>query len=135
VAPAVRESAPGLRLAGVAGIVTPRGGDSRAEWGRGKGYLTSPRLRPLARGSACYGAGMAIPIPFDQREALRMLAGSPNGSTESILLTHGFGIETLHDLVRNGLATAETRTVQAGQRIIEVTWLTITDAGRLALDG
>jgi hypothetical protein len=57
-------------------------------------------------------------IPFDQREALQMLAGSPNGSTESILLTHGFGIGTLHDLVRNGLATAETRTVQAGQRMI-----------------
>jgi hypothetical protein len=25
-------------------------------------------------------------ISFDQREALRMLAGSPNGSTESIMM-------------------------------------------------
>jgi hypothetical protein len=72
-------------------------------------------------------------IPFDQREALRMLAGSPNGSTESILLTHGFGIGTLHDLVGSALATRERRTVRAGQRMIEVTWMEITDAGRQAL--
>jgi hypothetical protein len=31
-------------------------------------------------------------LPFDQREALRMLAGSPDGTTESILMTHGFAI-------------------------------------------
>jgi hypothetical protein len=74
-------------------------------------------------------------IPFDQREALRMLAGSPNGTTESILLTHGFGIGTLHDLVSSGLATAKRRTVPAGQRLIGVNWMEITEAGRQALDG
>jgi hypothetical protein len=72
-------------------------------------------------------------LPIDQREALRMLAGSPLGSTESILMAHGFGIGTLHDLVRNGFATAERRTVRAERRLIGVTWLTITDAGRRAL--
>jgi hypothetical protein len=56
----------------------------------------------------------AMAIAHDEREALRMLAGTPNGSTESILLTHGFAIGMLHDLVRNGLATAETRTMRAG---------------------
>jgi hypothetical protein len=73
--------------------------------------------------------------PADQREALRLLAGSPNGSTESILMAHGFVIGTLHDLVRNGLAAAEPRTVRAGRRLIEVKWMTITDAGRRALAG
>jgi len=34
-------------------------------------------------------------IAHDEREALRMLADSPNGSTESIMLTHGFAIGTL----------------------------------------
>jgi DNA-binding PadR family transcriptional regulator len=72
-------------------------------------------------------------IAPDQREALRMLAGSPNGSTESIMLAHGFAIGMLRDLARNGLATAETRTVRAGRRLIKVTWMTITDAGRRAL--
>jgi hypothetical protein len=43
-----------------------------------------------------------------------MLAGSPLNSTESLFLAHGFGIGALHDLVRDGLATAETRTVRAG---------------------
>jgi hypothetical protein len=73
-------------------------------------------------------------IPADQREALRMLAGSPNGNTESIMLAHGFAIGMLRDLVRNGLATAERRKVRTGQRLIGVKWLTITDAGRRALD-
>jgi len=62
-----------------------------------------------------------------------MLAGSPHGSTESIMLAHGFAIGMLRDLVRNGLATAERRTVRSGRRLIEVKWLTITDAGRRAL--
>lgn len=75
----------------------------------------------------------AMAIAHDEREALRMLAGSPNGSTESIMLTHGFAIGTLHGLVRNGLATAERRTMRAGRRLIKVTWMTITDAGRQAL--
>src|SRR6516164_9969465 len=75
----------------------------------------------------------AMAIAHDEREALRMLAGSPNGSTESIMLTHGFAIGTLHGLVLNGLATAERRTMRAERRLIKVTWMTITDAGRQAL--
>jgi hypothetical protein len=55
-------------------------------------------------------------LASDEREALRMLADSPHGSTESILLAH-----------------AERRTVRSGRRLIEVKWMTITDAGRQAL--
>ena len=58
------------------------------------------------------GAGMALPA--DQREALRILAGSPAGSTESLMLAHGFGIGTLHDLVRNGHATLKRRSCAVG---------------------
>jgi hypothetical protein len=54
-------------------------------------------------------------LPADQREALRILAGSPAGSTESLMLAHGFGIGTLHDLVRNGHATLERRIVRGGK--------------------
>ena len=72
-------------------------------------------------------------LTYDQREALRMPAGSPNGSTESIMLAHGFAIGMLRDLVRDGLATAERRTVRSGQRLIEVKWMRITDPGRRAL--
>jgi hypothetical protein len=62
-----------------------------------------------------------------------MLADSPGGCTESILLAHGFGIATLHDLVDSGFATAERRTVRAERRLIGATWLAITDAGRRRL--
>jgi hypothetical protein len=34
------------------------------------------------------------------------------------MLAHGVAIGTLHDLVRNGLATAERRTVRAGRRLM-----------------
>jgi hypothetical protein len=63
-----------------------------------------------------------------------VLAGSPAGSTESLMMAHGFGIETLNDLVRDGHATIETRTVRGDRkRMVRVNWMTITDAGRRAL--
>jgi hypothetical protein len=68
-----------------------------------------------------------------QRSALVMLAGSPNGATEAIVLAHGFTIEMLDALVRDGLATAEQREMRAARQPIKVIRLTITDAGRLAL--
>jgi hypothetical protein len=68
-----------------------------------------------------------------QRRALRLLAAAPNGATEAIMLAHGFTDFLLTRLVRDGLATAEPRATRAGRRPIKVTWLTITDAGRLAL--
>jgi hypothetical protein len=69
----------------------------------------------------------------DQRRALRLPAGSPLGCTEAIMLAHGFTIEMLDALVRDGLATAEQREMRAGRQPIKVIWLTITDIGRLGL--
>jgi hypothetical protein len=67
--------------------------------------------------------------------ALRLLAGSPHGSTEAITLAHGFTAELLVDLVRDGLATAAPGIIYAGKRPIEVTQLRITDIGRQMLAG
>src|SRR5271170_1868560 len=61
---------------------------------------------------------------------IRLLAGSPDGNTESIMLAHGFGIGTLRGLVRDGLATASREKVRGGRQIITATRLRITDAGR-----
>jgi hypothetical protein len=77
----------------------------------------------------------AMAMSRDQRRALRLLAGSPLGVTEAIMLAHGFTIEMLDALVRDGLATAEQREMRAGRQPIKVIWLTITDIGRLALAG
>ena len=71
----------------------------------------------------------------EQNRALRMLAGSPLGCTEAIMLAHGFTVEILERVVLDGLATATPGTVHAGGRPIKVTWLTITDLGRQALAG
>jgi hypothetical protein len=74
-------------------------------------------------------------LAADQRSALQMLAGTPHGSTESIMLAHGFAIGMLRDLVRDGLATAQREKVREGKQYITVTRLRITDAGRRAMAG
>jgi hypothetical protein len=71
----------------------------------------------------------------DRHRALRLLAGSPLGVTEAIMLAHGFTVEMLDALVRDGLANAEQREMRAGRQPIKVIWLTITDIGRQALAG
>jgi hydrogenase maturation factor len=48
-------------------------------------------------------------------------------------MAYGFAIGVLHDLVRNGLATATRESAIAARRGIVVTRLRITDAGRRAL--
>jgi hypothetical protein len=72
-------------------------------------------------------------VSAERHRALRLLAGSPLGVTEAIMLAHGFTNAMLDALVRDGLATAEQREMRAGRQPIKVIWLTITDAGRLAL--
>jgi hypothetical protein len=50
--------------------------------------------------------------------------------TEAMLLAHGFTVDMLVDLIRAGLATANTERMVAGGRSIEVTRVRITDAGQ-----
>ena len=71
--------------------------------------------------------------PSDRRRALRVLAGSPNGVTESMLLAHGFTSQLIAELLGAGLAIASTESVGVGGRTIEVARLRITDAGRKAI--
>jgi hypothetical protein len=102
--------------------------------------LRHHRCRRPAELAAATGAAerrwhRAMAMSRDQRRALRLLAGSPLGVTEAIMLAHGFTTEMLTVLVRDGLATAAPETVHAGRRPIEVVRVRITDAGRLALAG
>jgi hypothetical protein len=66
----------------------------------------------------------------DRRRALELLAGSRDGMTEAMLLAHGFTVDMLVDLIRAGLATANTERMVAGGGPIEVTHVRITDAGQ-----
>ena len=69
----------------------------------------------------------------NQLGALRMLAGSATGCTVTVMMEHGFKLEMLTEVVSNGLARSTRGTLPGGRRRIEVTWLTITDAGRRVL--
>jgi len=69
----------------------------------------------------------------DRRRALELLAASYNGATEAIMRAHGFTVEQMVALVRDGLATATPERVVAGGRTMEVATVRITDAGRRAL--
>jgi len=71
----------------------------------------------------------------EQRRALQLLAGSPFGATEAVMLAHGFTRRILAGLVRAGLATARGKTAKAGDNEITVGRVRITDAGRRAIEG
>jgi hypothetical protein len=73
-------------------------------------------------------------VSAEQRRALEMLAGSPNGCTESTLRTHGFKVGLLAGLVRAGFAFAKPEVVKAGERTLSFVRVVITDAGRGVLD-
>jgi hypothetical protein len=70
----------------------------------------------------------------NRRRALELLAASPDGCTEAIMLAHGFSIDLLLDLIFAGLATATAERVVAGRRSMEVARVRITEAGRQTLD-
>jgi hypothetical protein len=72
----------------------------------------------------------AWPYQPNKCQALTMLADSPHGCTESIMLAHGFAIGMLRDLVLDGLATADREKTRAGMGMITVVRLRITDAER-----
>jgi hypothetical protein len=85
---------------------------------------------------------MAVPprepsLSKEQRQALALLASIPHGITEDQLaLVHGFNRAMIAGLVHEGLTTAEREAVTGpGRAVIEVVRITITEAGRRALEG
>ena len=71
-------------------------------------------------------------VSLEQRRSLQLLACSPFGAAEAIMLTHGFTRGTLACLVRAGLAMAQHETIKAdGQSVRRVR---ITEAGRRVIE-
>jgi len=70
----------------------------------------------------------------EQRRALQLLACSPFGAAEVIMLTHGFTRRTLAGLVRTGLAMAQREIVNADRRSVGGR-MRITEAGRRVIEG
>jgi hypothetical protein len=67
------------------------------------------------------------------RRVLKVLAKTPRGCHVNALLTRGFKLETMADLVGGGLATVLVETVTEHGLTIEVARVRITDAGRKAI--
>ncbi len=70
------------------------------------------------------------------RRALRLLASSPHGANEALLIVvHGFKRQILVGLVHAGLTTAEREVVNVFGKAVEIVRVRITDDGRKALAG
>ena len=74
-----------------------------------------------------------VPKP-DRRRALELLASSPDGCTEALMVANGFTIELLLELLRTGLATAHAERRIVDGKMTEVARMGITDEGRRLLE-
>jgi hypothetical protein len=74
-----------------------------------------------------------VPKPHDRRRALELLASSPDGCTEGLMVVNGFTIERLLELLQTGLAFAHAERKIVDGKMTEVARLGITDEGRRLL--
>ena len=81
--------------------------------------------------STTYSRRRRGPKP-ERRRALELLAASPDGCSEAIMLAHGFTVDFLVQLIRTGMATTWTERVVSGGRAMEVARVRITEIGRRA---
>jgi hypothetical protein len=75
------------------------------------------------------------PLTERHRQLLEVLAIAPHGCDMNALLTLGFELETMADLVQSELATVRIETVENGNSKIEFAFVQITDAGWRFLEG
>ena len=74
-------------------------------------------------------------LSLEACRALEMLATSgPSGATEAILMAHAFPAALLAGMARGGLVREAIGAIRAGARMLRVRRLSITAAGRLALN-
>jgi len=75
-------------------------------------------------------------LSVDHHRALQILLhAGMRGATEATLRAHGCRLQILVDLLRDGLAFDVTETVLAGDHLVDVVRLRITEVGREALAG
>jgi len=71
----------------------------------------------------------------NRRRVLELLAGSPQGCTEAILLAHGNTAAQLASVLRDGFAIERAERMKVSGREMLITRLYITDAGQKAIGG
>ena len=75
----------------------------------------------------------ALRQDITRRRALELLASCRDGCTDTIMVAQGFSVEQMVELVRGGLASVVAQRVVAGQDVMEIARVRITEAGRRAL--
>ena len=88
--------------------------------------------REIWREHARRGAAMGR-FSGDHYRALRLLGSYPNGCSERLMAWHGVEVDAMVELIREGLARAETIKHLDRNRPMKVARLKITEAGRRAL--
>jgi hypothetical protein len=74
------------------------------------------------------------PKPDQRRRALELLADCPvEGCSEAVMLANGVDVDTMVQIIIEGLATATPQRTRAGREVLEVATLRISEAGRKAL--
>jgi hypothetical protein len=99
--------------------------------------VTAPlKQRRTSSGSALAGLAELFRAKRLQRQwccGLALLAASPNGCTDGLLLVYGLNIEVVAKLINDGLATRVTQRVGRGRNAVELSRINITEAGRRLL--
>jgi hypothetical protein len=101
--------------------------------GNGRPYFCFAPVGPIVRSMP--SKKPRPPKNPGRRRALILLASCPDGCTEAVMQAHGFTIEQIAELIRAGLAAAQTERVVAGTRRFEVTRVNITEVGQRELAG
>jgi hypothetical protein len=77
---------------------------------------------------------IAMPMGGERRRALTIIADAgPRGQPHALLLANGFSRQLLAAMVRDRQVVPATIVVRSGGKVVPVTHMKITDAGRKAL--
>jgi hypothetical protein len=101
---------------------------------RGQGSRFGLNVKVVYKGATNGGTSSKTSLSGEARRALELLVGQ-RGTTEALMLAHGFTDRMLARLVRVGLKTIRHEVIKAGARPIEVGKVRITYSGRRALEG
>jgi hypothetical protein len=77
-----------------------------------------------------------MPLNAEQRHVLELLASDRrDASKEALVFLQHFDRDTIAGLVRTGFATTQRVILKAGDKVVEIVRITITKAGRQAIEG
>jgi hypothetical protein len=74
-------------------------------------------------------------LSAEQRHVLELLASDRRDASKEAVFVQHLDRDTIAGLIRTGLATTQRVILKAGDKVVEVVRITITKAGRQAIEG